>query len=76
MIFFWESDLPRQTPAVCGVKPVFGRRIREKGGLRNHSVYLCVCVRLDGGSCYNISLYCGERWSPAVARYSAALHLQ
>lgn len=29
MIFFWESDPRQQTPAVCGVRPVFGGVIWE-----------------------------------------------
>lgn len=76
MIFFWESDSGQQTPAGPGVRPVFGRGIWEREVLRNQSAYLCVCVRLNGRSYYNIGLCCGERWSPAVARYSTALHLQ
>lgn len=42
MIFFWESDLGRQTPAVCGVRPVFGGEIwgkRECSGIR-----VCICA--------------------------------
>lgn len=42
MIFFWESDAGRQTPAACGVKPVFGGEIwgkRECSGIR-----VCSCV--------------------------------
>lgn len=59
-----------------GVRPVLGRGIWEKGVLRNQSVYLRVCVHLKGRSCYNIGLYCRESWSPTVARYLTALHLQ
>lgn len=45
-----------------------------KEGYRKESAPECVCVWLNGRSCYNIGLCCGECWSPAVARYSAALH--
>lgn len=43
MIFFRESDPGRQTPAVRGVGPVFGRGIweRECSGIR---VCICACV--------------------------------
>lgn len=43
MIFFRESDPGRQTPAVRGVRPVFGRGIweRECSGIRAR---ICACV--------------------------------
>ena len=60
-IWSWTADSSRAwCPGLC-----VGRGIWER-----------VCAFWMGRSCYNIGLCCGERWSPAVARYSTALHLQ
>lgn len=75
MIFFWEPDTGTADSGRAWCRACVWKRDLGEGVLRNESVHF-KCVRSNGRSCYNIGLCCGERWSPAVARYSTALHLQ
>lgn len=74
VIFFWESDPGRQTPAVRGIRPVFGRGIWERECSGNQEcVFLrvCVCVRMGEAV---IILVCAVGRAGALLWHATLLH--
>lgn len=72
MIFFRESDPGWQTPAVRGVRPVFGRGIweRECSGIRAR-IYACLCAWMGEAV---IILVCTAGSTGAVLWHATRLH--
>lgn len=64
-MFFWESDPEQTTTAVCGIRTVF-----EEGIWEGECSGIRLCFSLNGRSCYNIGLYCGECCSHSLAHHS------